>query len=34
MADIPTELPCLSDLKNQGQRPVQKVLEGTDDLIL
>ena len=25
-ADIPTELPCLSDLENQSQLPVRKVL--------
>ena len=26
IAGIPTELPCLSDLENQGQLPVQEVL--------
>ena len=26
IADIPTELLCLSDLENQGQLPVQEVL--------
>ena len=26
IADIPTELPCLSDLENLGQLPVQEVL--------
>ena len=33
-ADIPTGLPCLGDLENPGQFPVQKVLEGTDDCVL
>ena len=32
--DIPTELPCLGDLENPGQLPVQEVLEGTDDCVL
>ena len=26
IADIPTQLPCLGDLENQGQLPVQEVL--------
>ena len=26
IADIPTELPCLSDLENPSQLPVRKVL--------
>ena len=34
IADIPTELPCLSDLENPGQLPVQEVLKGTDDFVL
>ena len=34
MADIPTELPCLGDIKNPGQLPVQEVLRGTDDFVL
>ena len=34
IADIPTELPCLGDLVNPGQFPVQEVLEGTDDFVL
>ena len=34
IADIPTELPCLSDLENPGQLPVQEVLKGTDDCVL
>ena len=34
IADIPTELPCLGDLENPGQLPVQEVLEGTDDCVL
>ena len=32
--DIITELPCLGDLENPGQLPVQEVLEGTDDCVL
>ena len=32
--DIITELPCLSDLENPGQLPVQEVLKGTDDCVL
>ena len=28
-----TELPCLGDLVNPGQLPVQEVLEGTDDCV-
>ena len=31
--DIITELPCLGDLENPGQLPVQEVLEGTDDCV-
>ena len=34
IADIPTELPCLSDFENSGQLPVQWVLRGTDDCVL
>ena len=34
ISDIPTELPCFGDLKNQGQLPVQEVLKGTDDCVL
>ena len=34
IADIPTELPCLGDLVNPGQLPVQEVFEGTDDCVL
>ena len=34
ISDIPTELPCFSDLENPGQLPVQEVLEGTDDSVL
>ena len=29
IADIPTELPCLVDLENSGQLPVQEVIEVT-----
>ena len=32
--DIISELPCLGDLENPGQLPVQEVLEGTDDSVL
>ena len=32
--DIIIELPCFGDLQNQGQLPVQEVLEGTDDCVL
>ena len=32
--DIITKLPCLGDLENPGQLPVQEVLEGTDDCVL
>ena len=32
--DIITELPCLNDLENPDQLPVQEVLEGTDDCVL
>ena len=28
-ADIPTKQPCLGDLGNKGQLPVQEVLRGT-----
>ena len=34
IADISTELPCLSDLENPGRPPVQQVLEGTGDCVL
>ena len=34
IADIPSELLCLSNLENLGQRLVQEVLEGTDDWVL
>ena len=34
ISDIPTEIPCLGDLENPGQPPVQEVLEGTDDFVL
>ena len=34
ISDIPIELPCLGDLENPGQLPVQRVLEGTDDCVL
>ena len=34
IAGIPTELPCLSDLENPGQLPVQEGLRGTDDSVL
>ena len=34
ISDIPTDLPCFIDLENLGQRPVQEVLEGTDDCVL
>ena len=34
IADIPIELPCLGDLENSGQLPVQEVLRGTDDFVL
>ena len=34
IADIPTELPCLSYLENLGQVPVQGYLKGTDNCIL
>ena len=33
-ADIPSELPGLSDLEIPGQLPVQEVLRGTDDCVL
>ena len=33
-ADIPSELPCLGDLENPDQLPVQEVLEGSDDSVL
>ena len=32
--DIITELPCLDDLENPGQLPVQEVLEDIDDWVL
>ena len=31
---IPTKLPCLGDLENPDQFPVQGVLGGTDDCVL
>ena len=34
IADISTELPCLSYLENLGQLPVQGYLKGTDNCIL
>ena len=34
IVDISTELPCLDDLKNPGQLPVQQVLGGIGDFIL
>ena len=34
IADIPTELPCLCDLENLSQLPVQEVIWGTDDCVL
>ena len=34
ISDIHTEIPCLGDLENPGQLPVQEVLEGTDDFVL
>ena len=34
ISDIPTELPCLGDLENPGQLPVQQVLGGTGDCVL
>ena len=34
IADIPVKLPCLCDLENLGQLPVQKVLKGTDVFVL
>ena len=33
ISDIPTELPCLGDLENPDQLPVQEVLEGTDEFL-
>ena len=33
-ADIFTELPCLGDLENPGQLPIQGVLRGTNDYVL
>ena len=32
-ADIPTELPCLGDLKNLSQLPVQEVFEVTQTFV-
>ena len=32
-ADIPTELPCLGDLKNSGHLPVQEVFEPTQTFV-
>ena len=34
IADVPTKLTCLSDLKNPGQLLVQEDLRGTDDCVL
>ena len=34
IADIPSELLCLSDLENPGQLPVKEVLEGTVGCVL
>ena len=34
IADIPTELPCLGDLKNLDQLPMQDLLRNTDDCVL
>ena len=34
IAGISIELPCLSDLENPGQLPVQQVLKGTDNCVL
>ena len=34
ISDIPFELPCLDDLENSGQLPVQEDLRGTDDFVL
>ena len=33
IAHIPIELPCLSDLENPSQLPVQEVLGDTDDCV-
>ena len=33
IAGVPIELPCLSDLDNSSQLPVQEVVEGTDDCV-
>ena len=34
IANIPTKLPCLGELWNLGQLPVQQVLGGTDKCVL
>ena len=34
ISDIHTELPCLCDLENSSELPVQEVLESTDDFVL
>ena len=34
IAVIPIELPCLGDLENPGQLPVEEVFKGTDDFVL
>ena len=34
ISDIPTQLPCLGDLENPGQLPVQEVLKDTGDFVL
>ena len=34
LLDISTELPCLADLENPGQLPVQQVLGSTDDCVI
>ena len=34
IADISTEPPCLSNLKNPGKLPVQDVLRGTGECVL
>ena len=33
IADISTELTCLSDLENPSQLPVREVIGGTDDRV-
>ena len=34
ISDILSELPCLGNLENPGQLPVQEDLRGTDDFVL